>query len=457
MKIAKSIFKAYDIRGIANKEIDEYHAKYIGKAIASESIANGVRSIVIGRDGRLTSHLLLKSLKEGLIESGCHVIDLSMAPTPLIYFAIFSKNIGSGVIVTASHNPKEYNGFKIVINYKALHSKRIQDIYKRIINEEYILGAGSGISANIEQEYIDNIVKDIKINKKLNIVIDCGNGVAGNIASKLFESLGIKVNKLFCLVDGNFPNHDPNPSKLENLKDIREEVIKKNADMGLAFDGDADRVVLIDNKANVIWPDKMMILYSREILKRNKNACILFDVKCSQILAKDIIKNKGKAIMAKTGHSFMKEKITEVNATLAGEMSGHFFFKDRWYGFDDAFYAAARLLEIISNSKKKCSEIFASLPDEVSTPEINIDFKVDGDQFKAMSKLKKTINFINAKIIEIDGIRVEYENSWGLVRASNTTPSLTIRFAAINKIELEKIKNQFKLWFKNNNIYFDNF
>lgn len=455
MKIDKSIFKAYDIRGIVDKEIDENTAKSIGKAIAYESIAQGVRNLVIGRDGRLSSHSLSNALKLGLVESGCHVIDLSMVPTPLVYFAIFSKKIASGVIVTASHNPKEYNGFKVVINYKTLHSQAIQNLYNRIYQEKYTFGAGSSISANIEQEYISRITKDIKLHKELNIVIDCGNGVAGNIASKLFESLGVKVNKLFCLVDGNFPNHHPDPSKIENLADLRKEVIKKKADMGLAFDGDGDRLILIDDKANIIWPDKMMILYSREILQRKKNAKIIFDVKCSTNLTKDIIKNKGEPIIARTGHSFMKEKINELDGALAGEMSGHFFFKDRWYGFDDALYSAARLLEIISKNDKKCSEIFADMAEEFNTPEINIDFDINDAQFSAMEKLKKTVNFKNAKIIDIDGIRVEYKNRWGLVRPSNTTSCLTLRFAATNKQELEKIQKQFKLWLEENDIYSD--
>lgn len=457
MKIKKSIFKAYDIRGLADEEINADNAENIGKAIASESIKNGIRSVAIGRDGRISSHLLMQSLKKGLIKSGCHVIDLGMVPTPVVYFAIFSKKVATGVIVTASHNPKEYNGFKIVVNYKTLHSEGVQNIYNKIINKEYLVGAGSSISVNIEKEYIENIVKNVKIKKKLHVVIDCANGIAGNIAGKLMQELGMKVSKLFCLVDGNFPNHEPDPTKIENLKYIRDEVVTQKADIGFAFDGDGDRVVLIDNNGEIVFPDQMMILYSREILAKNKKSRIIFDVKCSNILSQEIQKNKGEAIMYKTGHSFIKEKMQEIDAIFAGEMSGHFFFKDRWYGFDDAFYAAARMLEILTNTNESCSEIINKLPKEVYTPEIDINLQKYGQQFEEIEKLQKNINFKNAKIINIDGIRVEYENSWGLVRASNTTAKITLRFAATDENALEKIKQEFRVWLKNSNINCDNF
>ena len=456
MKISAAIFKPYDIRGIVDDEINVDVAKAIGRAIGSESIDKGERAVAIGRDGRLTSVILMNALKEGLMASGCHVINLGMVATPVVYFATFTKGASSGVMITGSHNPSVYNGFKITIAGETIHSKRIQVLYKRIINKDYTSGAGSSISVNIEDDYINTIKSKVKLNKKLNIVVDCGNGVVGNIAKKLFEALGANVSELFCIVDGRFPNHHPDPSKLENLQDLIKEVVDKGADMGFAFDGDGDRLGLIDNKGNVIWADRQMILYARNILNHNAGAKIVFDIKCSSMLPKDITEHGGKPIMSRTGHSFIKDKIKETGAALGGEMSGHFFFKDRWYGFDDALYAGARLLEIISQTDKTCAEVFADLPEGINTPEINIEFEKQGQQFEAMAKLEKTADFPNAKITKIDGIRVDYENSWGLVRPSNTTPCLVLRFEANNKITLQKIQRRFKIWLEDNAIYSQN-
>ncbi|WP_348670236.1 phosphomannomutase/phosphoglucomutase, partial [uncultured Candidatus Thioglobus sp.] len=313
-------------------------------------------------------------------------------------------------------------------------------------------GHGTSTKVDIEQDYIDRIKSDIKIDKPLNIVVDAGNGVAGNIAPKLFEALGANVTKLFCLVDGTFPNHHPDPSKPKNLIDIIQEVKDTGADMGFAFDGDGDRLGLIDNKGNVIWADRQMILYSRDILERNKGAKIVFDVKCSSLLPKDIAEHGGDPIMSRTGHSFIKAKLKETGAALGGEMSGHIFFKERWYGFDDALYTGARLLEIISKTDKTCAEVFADLPDSINTPEINIHFDEQGDQFKAMDKLAENVNFEGANIITIDGVRVDYPNGWGLVRPSNTTPCLVLRFEADNQKTLEEIQAKFRTWLEANDI-----
>ena len=452
MNITRSIFKAYDIRGIVENELTPEVVKLIGLAIGSESIAKGERGIVVGRDGRLTGETLSEALITGLIESGCHVVDIGMVPTPLVYFATYTKGATSGVMITGSHNPPEYNGLKIMIAGETLTAERIEALYARIIDEDFSYGAGSSISINIDQDYIDKIKSDIKLAKKLNIVVDCGNGIAGDIAPKLFESLGANVTKLFCLVDGSFPNHHPDPSKPENLKDLINEVLDTGADLGLAFDGDGDRLGLIDNKGKVIWADRQMILYARDVISRNSGAKIIYDVKCSSLLPQEISKHGGEPIMSRTGHSFIKNKIKETGAELGGEMSGHIFFNERWFGFDDALYTGARLLEIISKNDDTCAEIFAKLPDRVNTPEINIHFNEHGEQHDAVSKLSKDIDFPGSKINTIDGIRVDYENGWGLVRASNTTPCLVLRFEANDKEILENIKAKFRTWLERNSV-----
>ena len=452
MDITSSIFKAYDIRGIVEKELTPEVVKLIGMAIGSESIAQGERGIVVGRDGRLTGPMLSESLISGLIESGCHVVDIGMVPTPLVYFATYTKGASSGVMVTGSHNPPEYNGFKIMIAGETLSADKIQNLYSRILNQQFSSGSGSSTSINIDQDYMDTIKSDITLDRELNIVVDCGNGVAGNIAPKLFESLGAKVSKLFCLVDGRFPNHHPDPSNPENLEDLIKEVVDTGADLGLAFDGDGDRLGLVDNNGNIVWADRQMILYARDVLSRIPGAKIIFDVKCSSLLPKDISEHGGEPIMSRTGHSFIKNKLKETDAELGGEMSGHIFFKDRWYGFDDAIYTGARLLEIISKTDKTCAEIFAELPDSVSTPEINIHFDEQGQQHDAMKALSNNVDFPGSEINTIDGVRVDYENCWGLVRASNTTPCLVLRFEGNDKEALKSIKNQFKDWLEKNNI-----
>jgi len=455
MNIPSSIFKAYDIRGIVETELTPEIVKLIGKAVGSESIEKGERGIVVGRDGRLSGPELSEALISGLIESGCHVVNIGMVPSPVVYFATYTKQASSGVVITGSHNPAEYNGLKIMIAGETISAERIQALLTRINENNFSSGSGTSTSINIDQNYIDTIKSDIKIEKELKIVIDCGNGVAGNIAPQLFEALGVKVTKLFCLVDGRFPNHHPNPSKPENLEDLIQEVKETGSDLGLAFDGDGDRLGLVDNNGQIIWADQQMMLYSKDVLSRNKGAKIIFDVKCTSLLPKFISENGGVPIMSRTGHSFIKQKLKETKAELAGEMSGHIFFKERWYGFDDALYTGARLLEIISKSDKTCSEIFAEMPVNISTPEININFEKHGQQFEAMEKLSTNINFPSATINTIDGVRVDYENCWGLVRASNTTPCLVLRFEADDNEVLLEIKTKFKEWLKSNSIFTD--
>jgi len=452
MSISHSIFKAYDIRGIVAEELTLDTVKLIGLAIGSESIACGERGVVVGRDGRLSGLALMDALKDGLKSSGCHVVDIGMVPTPLVYYSTYTKAASSGVMITGSHNPPEYNGFKIMIAGETLSGERIQELYKRIQAQNFSTGHGTSTKVDIEDDYIERITTDVKLDKPLHIVVDAGNGVAGNIAPKLFEQLGVKVNKLFCLIDGNFPNHHPDPSKMTNLKDLIQAVKDTGADMGFAFDGDGDRLGLIDNKGNVIWADRQMILYARDVLSRNAGAKIVFDVKCSSLLPKDIIQHGGEAIMSRTGHSFIKAKLKATGAALGGEMSGHIFFKERWYGFDDALYTGARLLEILSKTNKTCAQVFADLPDSINTPEINITFDKQGQQFEAMDKLYLDVDFKGAEITTIDGVRVDYPNGWGLVRPSNTTPCLVLRFEADDEQTLLKIQTKFKIWLENNHI-----
>jgi phosphomannomutase/phosphoglucomutase len=446
MNIPSSIFKAYDIRGIVETELTSDIVKLIGKAVGSESIAMGERGVVVGRDGRLSGPELSEALISGLIESGCHVVNIGMVPSPVVYFATYTKAASSGVMITGSHNPAEYNGLKIIIAGETLSAERIQALYSRILENDFTNGHGTSTSINIDQDYIDTIKSDIQLEKELKVVIDCGNGVAGNIAPQLFETLGVKISKLFCLVDGRFPNHHPDPSKPENLEDLIQEVIETGADLGLAFDGDGDRLGLIDNKGRVVWADQQMMLYAKDVLSRNKGAKIIFDVKCTSLLPQVILEFGGEPIMSRTGHSFIKKKLKETGADLAGEMSGHIFFKERWYGFDDALYTAARLLEIVSNSDKSCSELFDELPVNLSTPEININFDKHGQQFDAMDALSSNIDFPGANINTIDGVRVDYEDCWGLVRPSNTTPCLVLRFEAKDNTTLIEIQEKFKQW-----------
>ena len=452
MNIPSSIFKAYDIRGIVETELTPEIVKLIGRAVGSESIDKGERGVVVGRDGRLTGPELSEALISGLIESGCHVVNIGMVPSPVVYFATCTKAASSGVMITGSHNPAEYNGLKIMVAGETLSAEKIQSLYTRILENDFKTGSGTSTSINIDQDYIDTIKSDINLEKELNVVIDCGNGVAGNIAPQLFEALGVKLSKLFCLVDGRFPNHHPDPSKPKNLEDLIQEVIETKADLGLAFDGDGDRLGLIDNKGKIVWADQQMMLYAKDVLSRNKGAKIIFDVKCTSLLPKVISDNGGEPIMSRTGHSFIKKKLKETNAALAGEMSGHIFFKERWFGFDDALYTAARLLEIVSKSNKTCSELFDELPVNLSTPEININFNKHGQQFEAMDSLSKNIDFPGANINTIDGVRVDFDDCWGLVRPSNTTPCLVLRFEAKNNAALIGIQEKFNKWLKSSGI-----
>ena len=437
------IFKAYDIRGIVGKTLTPEIVERIGQALGSEARAQGQKRFVIGRDGRLSGPELSAALARGIAASGCDVVDVGMVPTPVIYFAIQHLGAGSGVAVTGSHNPPDYNGLKMVIGGVTLSGDMIQQVRTRILNGALVTGQGSISSADVRAAYLDRVTSDVKLARAMRVAVDCGNGVAGELGPQLLKRLGCQVTELFCKIDGTFPNHHPDPSKPENLEDLIAEIKKGGYDVGLAFDGDGDRLGVIAPDGHVIWADRQMILYARDVLSRHPGGEIIYDVKCSRTLDAEIRKAGGKATMWKTGHSFIKAKLKETGALLAGEMSGHIFFKERWYGFDDGLYTAARLLELLSRDSRSTQEIFASLPNTVNTPELNIKF-AEGEHFTVIQELVKRAQFPDAKLTTIDGLRADFADGFGLVRASNTTPVLVLRFEADNQAALEKIQKRFR-------------
>ncbi len=443
MSFPHEIFKAYDIRGIVDHSLTNDMVELIGQALGAEAQSQGVDTFVIGRDGRLSGLSLGESLAKGIMSSGCNVIDIGQVPTPTLYFATKEFQTGTGVQVTGSHNPPEYNGLKMMINGTTLSGDLIQKIKQRIIDEDFAEGKGTFEKREVLSMYRDKVISDVKLNRPLKVVIDCGNGVGGAVAADLFRGIGCEITELFCEVDGNFPNHHPDPSQLENLQDLIAEVQKTGAEFGMAFDGDADRLGVVAPDGSVIWPDRQMLLFSRSILESSPGAEIIFDVKCSQILPADIEAHGGKATMWKTGHSFMKAKLRETGAALAGEMSGHIFFNDRWGGFDDGLYAGARLCELISASDRPASEVFAALPNTINTPELRLEME-EGEHYALMDELNQNANFDNGSVIKIDGLRVDFDDGFGLIRPSNTTPTLIIRFESHTKEGLERIQAQFR-------------
>jgi len=445
MNISKDIFKAYDVRGIYDSQLTLDSVHLIAESLCKIYDKNNEK-IIVGRDGRLSSLALSKSLINGFLKSGKDVIDIGVVPTPIMYFAVNFFKLTSGIIVTGSHNPKNYNGLKIIMDGHSLAGEEIQNIYNHIVSNKFLKSKNLGTLENlkINDKYIERICGDIKIKKKLKIAIDAGNGVAGPQALNVYKNLGCDVINLYCDIDGNFPNHPPNPNDPKNLNDLIEIVISNKCDLGIAFDGDGDRCIIIDNLGNILWPDRQMMLYSSDVLSRNKNSKIVFDVKSTKLLPDYIKKNNGIPVMCRTGHSFIKMKMKEIDAILGGEMSGHIFFKERWYGFDDGIYTGARMLEIISNQNLSSSELFSSLPSLCSTPELNIFVKKDGAQHDFMKKFVNNAKFSNATMSKIDGLRVDYENGWGLIRASNTMPCLVMRFEAKTETELYRIQEKFR-------------
>lgn len=444
VEVPASIFRAYDIRGVVGDTLTFETATLIGKAIGSEAQARGEKCVIVGADGRLSSPEVSQNLMQGIISTGCDVISIGMVPTPVLYFAThIIDESNSGVMVTGSHNPPDYNGFKTVLAGKTLANEDIQQLYQRIKENNLQQGQGSLIEVDVLESYVERIRNDIALAKPLKVVVDCGNGVGGVIAPRLLEDLGCNVIPLYCDVDGNFPNHHPDPGKPENLKDLIAKVKETKADLGLGFDGDADRVGVITNEGKLIYPDRLLMLFAKDVVSRNPGADIIFDVKCTRKLTGLISGYGGRPIMWKTGHSLIKAKMKETGALLAGEMSGHIFFKERWYGFDDGIYSAARLLEILSTETRNADQIFASFPETISTPEINIQV-TDENKFDLVDQLAKQGNFGKGTITDIDGVRVDFPVGWGLVRASNTTPVLVLRFEADTEENLKKIKALFK-------------
>lgn len=440
--INANIFRAYDIRGVVTTDLRPDIVFLIGRALAT--LYPTCQQVVVGRDGRLSSQDLADQLIAGLRAGGTDVIDVGEVPTPVLYYATHALKTGSGLMVTGSHNPPEYNGIKMVMAEKTLFGDLIQEIFNCIQTNDFCTGSGALEKIDVLDDYVSVIIRDITLQRPLKIAIDCGNGVAGPAALTLFAQLGCEVTPLYCDVDGTFPNHHPNPSELDNLKDLISTVCEKQLDLGLAFDGDGDRVGIVDETGEVLYADRQMMLYAEDVLSRNPGAEVIFDVKSSRNLARHIEQAGGKATMWKTGHSFIKNKMKETGALLAGEMSGHIFFKERWFGFDDGLYSAARMLEILTTQGLTASQRFALLPNDVSTPEITLKLDEDGAQHRFVEKFVAEATFEGAQLTTIDGVRADFDYGWGLVRASNTTPAIVIRFEAVNSDKLAQLQRDFK-------------
>ncbi|MEJ6022345.1 phosphomannomutase/phosphoglucomutase [Ramlibacter sp. PS4R-6] len=441
MQFSPSIFKAYDIRGVVPSTLNEQVAQALGLAFGTVAQRQGEKTVAVGRDGRLSGPQMSAALVRGLVASGVDVIDIGMATTPMLYFAT-NTLCSSGIQVTGSHNPKDYNGFKMVLAGRAIYGDDIQEL-RRLMEEGGKPAAkpGNVRNVNVLKPYRDRIVSDVKLARPMKVVVDCGNGIAGASAPGIFRALGCEVIELFSEVDGNFPNHHPDPSKPENLRDLIAAIKKHDAELGLAFDGDGDRLGIITKQGNNIFPDRQMMLFARDVLKRVPGGTIVFDVKCTQRLAPAIAEAGGQPLMFKTGHSLIKAKMKEVNAPLGGEMSGHVFFKERWFGFDDGTYAGCRILEILSRTQDP-SAVLDGLPTSFSTPELNVKC-AEGEPHAIVDKLKAVAKFgAPAQVNTIDGVRVDWPDGFGLIRASNTTPVLVLRFEGQTPEALHRIEHE---------------
>ena len=446
VNVDPSIFRAYDVRGVVGKTLNKDVARALGQSIGTLMSEKGLREIVVGRDGRLSGPELAGALADGLRAAGIDVIDIGAAPTPVVYYAAYRFNTGCCVAVTGSHNPPDYNGFKIVVGGETLSEGAIQDLHQRIASGALDSGGQGGLrQVDVAPDYIEKIVSDVLAERRLKIVVDCGNGIPGAIAPLVLEGVGCEVIPLYCDVDGTFPNHHPDPSDPQNLEDLILSVKQTGADLGLAFDGDGDRLGVVTQSGEIIYPDRLLMLFARDVLSRRPGATIIYDVKCTSHLKGQVLDAGGSPLMWRTGHSLIKAKMRETGAELAGEMSGHFFFKERWYGFDDGIYAAARLLEILAGDLqgRTPEEIFATLPKSVSTPELKIEL-AEGEHYHFMDKLRQQASFDDAALITIDGLRADWPDGWGLVRASNTTPVLVLRFEADDATALTRIQQVFR-------------
>jgi phosphomannomutase/phosphoglucomutase len=443
--VDRSIFRAYDIRGVVGQTLNVAIAELIGQAIGSSMQEQGLREVVVGRDGRLSGPDLADALSSGLRRAGCDVIDIGVVPTPLVYFGTFHLGTGCGVAVTGSHNPPEYNGFKIMIGGETLSGDAIADLYARIAEDRLLLADSLGglQQTDLAGDYIERVSGDIQLERRMKVVVDAGNGAAGELAAPLLESIGCEVLPLYCDIDGSFPNHHPDPSDPRNLTDLITTVQRMGAELGIALDGDGDRIGVVTRKGEIIYPDRVLMLFAQDVLGRNPGASVIYDVKCTGHLVNHILRHGGSPIMWKSGHSLIKAKMKETDAELAGEMSGHFFFRERWFGFDDGLYAAARLLEIIASDGREPEEIFDEIPAGVGTPELKLPM-VEGEHHRFVERFRDKAQFEGAKISTIDGLRVDWPDGWGLVRASNTTPALVMRFDADSNAALERIQKVFR-------------
>lgn len=441
--ISPEIFRAYDIRGIVGKGLDEHSVRLIGQAIGTEAKALGESSLLVGRDARLSSPSLSQALIAGLCASGCNVIDLGEIPTPLLYFATHTLPTSSGVMLTGSHNPRDYNGIKIVLQKHTLADNQIARLRERIENNELSSGTGMVSHYDIAPEYLRYVQGSIQLQRPFKVVIDAGNGIGGKIAPQLFHSLGCEVIPLYCEPDGNFPHHHPDPTVAKNVVDLRAAVLKHNADLGIGLDGDADRLGLVSRSGKLLNADQLLMAFAMDILPDNPGACVVFDVKSSHHLARIISANGGVPVMCKSGHSFVKQKLAETDAVLGGEFSAHLFFKHRWFGFDDGIYAAARFLELMSKYDASADSLLERLPGSCSTPELFIPVE-EAHKFALMETLKQQLAFDGANINLLDGVRADFANGWGLVRASNTTANLVLRFEADDEAALAAIQQQFR-------------
>ena len=432
------MFREYDIRGIAGKDMTQDDVLLIGKGVGTFLVQNGRSRLNVGRDCRLTSDAYSEKVIEGLISTGCDVTDIGVCPTPVFYYSIKHLNKEGGVMVTASHNPGEYNGFKLCIDLDSIHGEDIQKILGIINEKSFAQGEGTRNKTDVIPSYINFVENNIKLSKPLKVGVDAGNGTAGVVAVPIIKNLGCEVHDIYCDMDGTFPNHEADPTVIKNMQDLIALVKEKQLDLGIGYDGDGDRIGVVDEKGNIVYGDRLMIIFSREILSRKPGATFISEVKCSKTMYDDIEKNGGRAIMYKTGHSLIKKKMKEEKAELAGEMSGHMFFADRYFGYDDATYASCRLLEILSNTNKTLSELFADVPKTFSTPEIRVEC-ADNIKFTVVEKVTQYFKQ-RYKVIDIDGVRVLFDDGWGLVRASNTQPALVLRFEAMSKDRLNEIK-----------------
>jgi len=445
--LPKEIFKAYDIRGIVGKSLTPEIVEAIGHAIGSEAKARGQHTIAIGRDGRLSGPELIAALARGIQKSGINVIDVGCVPTPMVYFAAFQLQTDCAVMLTGSHNPPDYNGLKMVLNGETLSGETIQKLRQRIEQNDLTHGKGSYNQQDISAAYIARIVSHIKLTRPMKVTVDCGNGVAGAYVANLYRQLGCEVREMYCEVDGHFPNHHPDPSDPHNLEDLIAALKSNDSELGLAFDGDGDRLGVVTKDGKIIYPDRQLMLFAADVLSRNPGAEIIFDIKSTRNLFDWIRQHGGKPTLWKTGHSLVKAKMRETGALLAGEMSGHVFFKERWYGFDDGLYTGARLLEILSKVQDPSATLNA-LPDAVCTPELHIH-TAEGENHALLTQLQKTAQFTDAKeIITLDGLRVEYTDGFGLARPSNTTPVIVLRFEADSEVGLKRIKDNFRRIFQ---------